>query len=259
MGKLDLEARLAQMKSEAEAAPDNTVEKGASHTSKPKPAPASQKTKKRAPGKAVVREATAPNKMAEKCERFAHAYVRSGCNATRAYKEISPDCTDVTAATEGGKYLRKPQTQRILMPLLEGLMEKNAVNTEFVLSRMLEQANASPLDYFYVNERGQLGGIDVTGITDAQRRNLKTIRMTENSFVDKNGGEHTSRSWHITVVDQQKAIEMFARYLQMFTRDMAEEDLTRIGDLIEAGVKRIRANKDLEAWRTIDAEFSEVG
>ena len=138
--------------------------------------------------------------------------------------------------------------QRILSPLLETLLEKNKVDTEFVISRLLEQANGSALDFFH----GRLGALDLASITDAQRRNLKSIKITDTKY---------GQSISIAVSDQQRAVEMFAKYLQMFTKELEPEDAGRIGDLIEAGVKRIWANKDLNAWREIVAEgtFSQTG
>jgi hypothetical protein len=210
------------------------------------------------PKPAVKRVATRPNKQAEKDQAFAHAYVRHGCNGAAAYRECYPNCKPAGSHVGGSKMLRKATVQRVLEPLLEALMQKNQIDTEFVISRILEQANASPLDYFEV-ERGAIKGIDVGAINDAQRRNLRSIKMTENSFVDKHGNEHSSRSWHITVVDQQKAIEMFAKYLQMFTKSDELEDDARIGDLITLGVKRIREHKSLQAGvDAIEGVFSEV-
>jgi len=239
---------------------DTATAAGAAAAPEKQKKPAAKKRAKRIVPKKV---ATRPNKAAEKAELFAHAYVRTGCNATAAYREaISPNCKDNTAQVEGHKYLSKPMVQQVLAPLLEGLMQKNEVDTEFVISRLLEQANASPLDYFHVDDRGQIVGIDLTGVTEGQRRNLKSIRMTENTFTDKSGNDHTTRSWVITVVDQQKAVEMFARYLKMFsTLEEDAVDAYRIGDRLAEGVKRIRASRDLDAWKddAIDAKFSEVG
>lgn len=256
MAKLDIEARLAELKAKAEAAPDTSIDKG--RETKPKAKPAKPKPKPKAapaPGRAVANSKQA---LALRAQMFAHAYVRSGCNATAAYLETHPGVTPATAAQQGMVWLRKAQTQAVLAPLLEGLMQKNEVDTEFVLSRLLEQANASPLDYFTIDEGGW-PSIDMSAVNDAQRRNLRSVKITENTTVNNDGEERTTRSVTVTVVDQQKAIEMFAKYLKMFTQELAEEDLGRIGDMIEAGVKRIRANKDLDAWRTIDGEFSEVG
>lgn len=217
--------------------------------------------KKTSNNKAVTKKSQAPSKAYENSLQFAHAYVRLQCNATAAYKELYPDVKDTTASTEGWKLLRKPEVQKILFPLLEALMEKNEVDTEFVIGRLLEQADASPLDYFSIKKDGSLGGFDLSAITPAQRRNLKSIKYKKTTFTDSEGEETVTEDFHVTVVDQQKAVEMFAKYLQMFTREMDEEDVARIGDMIEQGVKRIRKNKDLDAWKdgALEGTFSEVG
>ncbi len=200
----------------------------------------------------TISKANAPSKTYENSLKFAHAYVRLQCNATAAYKDLFPDVTDASASTLGWKLLRKVEVQRILFPLLEGLMEKNEVDTQFVIGRLLEQADASPLDYFNITEHGTIDGLDLTSVTPAQRRNLKSIQISDTRY---------GQTIKVTVVDQQKAVEMFAKYLQMFTREMDEDDVERIGDLIEQGVKRIRKNKDLDAWKegALDGQFSEVG
>jgi len=259
MGKINLEERLAAMKAQAEAAPDDTVEKGVAAADK-KPAPKANGKRAQPP---VVRKQQARRTEDDKAQAFAHSYVATGCNATEAYKRaISDRCKDSTAATEGHKYLRKPKVQQYLAPLLEALMAKNEVDAEWVLRRWKEQADGSPLDYFQITDDGDLGQLDLNGITDEQRRNLKEIRVTENTTRNsKDDTEYTTRTVHVKVYDAQKAVEMFAKYLKMLTRDLEEEDVSRIGDLIEAGVKRIRASKDLDAWKNAatEGEFSEVG
>ena len=268
MAKLDLEKRLAQLKAEAEQAPDDTHNPN-TIPADAKPEPGAKKKSKKAPGKAVTKKAPAKKAPAgkrvtpEKASAFAHQYVISGCNATAAYKNaISPTCKDSTAQVQGHRWLSKPIVQQHLAPLLEALMEKNEVNAEWVLGRWKEQADCSPLDYLEEDCNGDIRMRSLESFTDVERRNLKAIRITKTvtrTEGDNFTNESTTYRWHITVQDQQKAVEMFGKYLQMFTRDLDEDEVERIGDLIEQGVKRIRANKNLDAWRTIDAEFSEVG
>lgn len=249
-----LEARLKQLKAEGD-----------------EPEPKKPKAKTKAP--AVKRKAARPKggprssrTAEEKAQLFANAYVRHGCNATLAYKDaISPTCKDTTAQVQGHKYLSKPMVQRYLAPLLEALMEKNEVDAEWVLARWKEQADGSPLDYFYQTPGGDLNLRDLDDFTEVERRNLKSLKVTKSvTEVEGAKGSFTTTTrytWHVTVQDQQKAVEMFAKYLGLLTRTLDEEEVSRIGDLIEAGVKRIRASKDLDAWQqvAIEGEFSEVG
>lgn len=209
--------------------------------------------KERANGKAVKRVPTVRKKADEQDELFAHAYVRHGCNGTKAYLEVFPNVKPESASVLGWKRLRKVNVQRILFPLLESLMEKNAVDTEWVLTRWLEQANGSPLDYFHITSDGELGDLDLNGISDAERRNLKTIKVNRTFIAGREGADDKiNENITITVADQQHAVDMFAKYMRMLTEKMPEEDRDRIGNLIEQGVKRIRACKDLDAWRDID-------
>ena len=245
---LDLEKKLAELKAEH-------GEDGQKQLTAPKKKPAVRKKVAKPTTKGRSSRTTE-----EKAQAFAHAYVAAGCNATEAYKQaISPTCKDTTATANGHKWLSKAQVQKYLAPLLEALMEKNEVNAEWVLARWKEQADGSPLDYFQITPDGDLGQLDLTAINEAQRRNLKEIRVTENTRRTAEGEEYTTRQIHVKVYDAQKAVEMFAKYLGLLTRSLEEEEVERIGDLIELGVKRIRASKSLDAWQTIDAEFSEVG
>ena len=135
--------------------------------------------------------------------------------------------------------------------MLQKLLRKAQVDREWVLNRLTEQANASALDYFTQTSAGQLELRDMNELSDAMRRNLKSIKISKT----KNG-----RSISVTVVDQQQAVGMLAKFLQMFTKKADREDAGRIGDLIERGVKRIRACKDLDAWRDVgvDDKFSDT-
>lgn len=147
--------------------------------------------------------------------------------------------------------LSKPMVQGVLAPLLEALMEKGEVDAKWVLMRWYENSMASPLDYFTITDDGQLGGLDLSAITDAQRTNLRSIEQVPTEYGTR---------IKVTVVDQQKATEMFAKYLKMLVPKLDEEDIDRIGDLLEEGVKRIRKQQDLGAWKdaAIEGKFTEV-
>jgi hypothetical protein len=45
---------------------------------------------------------------------FVDAYIRAGFNASAAYRSIRPNVQDNTSWTEGSKYLRKPEVQKLL-------------------------------------------------------------------------------------------------------------------------------------------------
>jgi len=213
---------------------------------KPEPK-AKPKPRARKPAEKVV---SPPTKAAVNYERFAHVYVSSGCNATEAYRAVKPGCTDMTAAVNGSRLLRNAKTQAFVEPLLAALMDKHKVDTEFAIARLLDQSNGSALDYFK-EVGGELEFIGMDSLTDVQRRNVKSVKISKNQW---------GQSVSLTVNDQQKAVELLGRYLQMFTKEIEPEDVERIGDLIEAGVKRIRANRDLQAWQSgaFEGTFSEV-
>ena len=148
--------------------------------------------------------------------------------------------------------MKSPEVQKVLWPLLEAIMEREEAKSEEIIKRWLEQAEASPLDYFHITERGQLGGIDLTDLTPAQRRNLKSIQISDTKY---------GQNIKVTVVDQQKATELLGRMLGMMQTNLDPETEDRIGDLLEAGVKRIQRKMDADAWKeaAIEGEFTDVG
>ncbi len=85
----------------------------------------------------------------------------------------------------------------------------------------------------------------------AQRANLKEIKITDTKF----GQNITVKVW-----DAQKATDQIGKHLGLLVEKLAEEDIDRIGDLIERGVKRIKATKDLDGWKSVilDVEAVEV-
>lgn len=187
-----------------------------------------------------------PTSSNVKISLFCNEYIKNGLNGAAAYKALHPKASTKTASVEACRYLAKPSIQKVLQPMLRDMLTKAQFDAELVLSRWLEQANASPLDYFAITKDGNLGALNLRDLTEAQRCNLKSIKVSET----KNGTTTT-----VTVCDQQHAVDMIARYLQMFTVKSRPDDDYRIGDLIEEGVKRIRKYKDLDAWREIDSNY----
>ncbi len=261
---MDLDAKIAALKKEhglTEPETGGTRPRAEKKETAPRKDALKPKPKK-TNGKAISRE----EKDDKNNLNFVHAFIRNGCNATGAYQEVFPDCKPASAGVLGWRWLRKVKVQQIMFPLLEALMEKNEVNSEWVLSKWMDYASASPLDYFDIMPDGSLGRLRLDRITDAQRTNLKDIKV-KRTAIEKfdDDGELTFTTIHeeiqIKVVDQARAVDQFAKFLQMLVEKLDPEDMDRIGDLIEAGVKRIRANKDLDAWKTVaaDGQFSDVG
>jgi hypothetical protein len=93
--------------------------------------------------------------------------------------------------------------------------------------------------------------LDFSNLTEDQRLNLKEITVTPTKYGTK---------YSIKTYDAQHAVDMIAKHLGLLVDRLPEKDAGRIGDLIEAGVKRIRATKDLDAWQDIvlDVDVTEV-
>ena len=192
-------------------------------------------------GKATIK----PRRMSENTIRlFCLAYIKHGLNGAAAYKATHPKASTKTASVEACRLLAKPSIQEVLQPMLRDLLVKAEIDAEWVFRRWIEQANASPLDYFHITDDGKLGALNLNGLTEAQRRNLKAIKVTKH---------HGVETITVTVCDQQHAVGMMARHLGLFLQKLAPLKAGRIGDLIEEGVKRIRKAKNLDAWKEIDS------
>ena len=223
---------------------------------KSKTAVPAKKTKKKAP---IRKKSTKGTTQRIDREAFATALIANSMNATAAYKAVSPKVTDESAAVLGHKLLRDVKVVDILTPKLQKLFIDAGIEAEYVFKRWVEMSQGSPLDYFDVEPNGQLGQLNLNGITDAQRINLKEIKV-ERTMVEKTDadGEVThaiiGEKINIKVADQQKAISEIAKHLGLLMDRLADEDVDKIGDLIEQGVARIRASKDLDGWKSITFE-----
>ncbi len=182
--------------------------------------------------------------------QFAYMLIQNNLNAKAAYLALKPDVTARTAEVEGSKLLRKPELIAILTPLLEKLFTEAGIDARWVFHRWVQMSQATPLDYFTINDDGQ-PVLDMSDLTPAQRANVKEIKITDTKF----GQNITVKVW-----DAQKATDQIGKHLGLLVEKLADEDIERIGDLIERGVKRIKATKDLDGWKSVilDVEAVEV-
>ena len=180
---------------------------------------------------------------------FCKELIKNSMNATEAYLAVNPKVKRTTAATEGYKLLREPETVEILTPLLQELFVDAGIEAEYVFKRWLEIAEGSAADYFTFGGGNPV--LDMSNMTPAQERNLKSISVS-----------HTQHgtNYKIETYDAQKAIDTIGKHLGLLVDKLAEEDIERIGDLLEKGVARIRSSRDLDGWKTIvfDGEATEV-
>ncbi len=178
---------------------------------------------------------------------FCKELIKSGMDATAAYKAVSPSVSNATARNNGSRMLAEAGTVKILQPMLARLFSKAGIDADYVFRRWAEMAEASPLDYFEVTDSGDLGSLRLNDLTPAQRCNLQSIKVTE--YMSE--GVVTSRATQVKVLNQQRAIEMIAKHLGLLVDRMAQEDVERIGDVIERGISRIKKSRDLDGWKDI--------
>lgn len=209
---------------------------------RPRKKPAAKKAKKTNNKAAPRAKARAIAKHRIDRTLFCKELIKNSMNAAAAYKAVSPNVTDGTAKVEGHRLLTEPNVVKILTPMLAKLFIDAGIEADYIFKRWLSQSQASPLDYFKITKDGKLGDLDLSNLTEDQRLNLKAIKVTPTKF-----GETIS----VTVCDQAHAVDMIAKHLGLLAEKLPAEDGERIGDLIEAGVRRIKASKDLEGWRSI--------
>ena len=246
----NLAENLAKLKAGESLAPASEVkrkhtQKKTSRTNKVRKADANKVHKKSAAktNSKVISKPEVINKL------FAHALIRNKMNASAAYRELHPKCSDKTASVEGHKSLAKPSVIAELTPLLEKLFTDAGIETEYVFRRWLEIASGSAADYFTFDSGAPV--LDMSAMTPAQYANIKKISI-------KPGRDGTAYAIEVYCAD--RAVDNIAKHLGLLVEKLPEEDVERIGDMLERAVKRIRQTKDLDGWRDIvlDAEFTEV-
>lgn len=184
-----------------------------------------------------------PRRINESAARlFCSEYIKSGLNGAAAYKATHPKASTKTASVEACRLLAKPSIQEILQPMLQETIDQAKIDRKWVVRRLVEQSEASPLDYFDVNEDGTLGPLALSDLSPAQRRNLKSIKVTRTRW---------GQSVTVTVYDQQRALSILAKIIGLIPTRFREETQDRVGDLIERGVQAIRKYKDLDAWKEV--------
>jgi len=184
--------------------------------------------------------------------RFCQELIANSMNATAAYKAVSPKVTDKTAAANGHKLLRETETIDILTPMVAKLFIDAGIEADYVFKRWVEMSQASPFDYFWIDDEGNMHLRATETLTQAQKLNCRKIKITENITRNKKDDtEYRTVRTELETVDQQKAVDTIGKHLGLLVEKLDEESIDRIGDLIEQGVARIRASKDLDGWKSI--------
>ena len=112
--------------------------------------------------------------------RFCQELIKHGMNASAAYRALSPSVNANTAKVEGHRLLTDPNVVKILTPMLEKLFTDAAIDVEYVLRRWLEIAEGSAADYFTFEDGYPV--LNMSDLTPAQMRNLKSITITEHKY-----------------------------------------------------------------------------
>ena len=99
--------------------------------------------------------------------------------------------------------------------MLEKLFTDADIEATYVFRRWVEMSQATPLDYFTINDDGQ-PVLDMSDLTPAQRANLKEIKITDTKF----GQNITVKVW-----DAQKAVDMIGKHLGLLVEKLPEGDV----------------------------------
>lgn len=77
-------------------------------------------------------------------QRFADEYIANGRNATKAYKIISPNAKDTTAASKGYEWIRKGEISRYIRDKTKERLDASNLTAQDVIDELISIGFARP-------------------------------------------------------------------------------------------------------------------
>lgn len=175
-------------------------------------------------------------------DRFAAIYVANGRNATRAYMKIFPNAKEITARTEGCKYLAKPYVQSEVDRLTQEGFKKEHLSAEETLALVARLARSDMGDLYW-----KPGELDSEGkpthvgrqkplheLPESVRRNIKSIEHTENDGVE---------IVKVTLWDKPGQIRNALQHHRLIS-DKVEVGVDKeFGDMLKAAIRNLEGGK----------------
>lgn len=162
----------------------------------------------------------------------ADLYVQAGYTATR-----DPDAAYDNATSGAYLLLRQPAVEAALAEERAMMKVRMAIDADYVLRKLVTMAEASLLDFGYVNDQGELV-IDLTNATRDQLQAIQEIKVEE----QLGGRKRTT----IKLIDRAKLIKLIGQHtdIRAFMERHSVEASTQLSDALAAGIARARAAID---------------
>jgi hypothetical protein len=185
---------------------------------------------------------------------FALELLRNNFNATQAYLAIYPNGTRQSAAVSANRLYHDEDTQRYLTALVKQLHDDQKLDVDFIYEKWYSHATASPVDYLDFAEDGSVSLKDVSQLPRELQENLRSLNVTINRTHDEHGKENVSTHVQISVVDQQKAVEMMAKSAGLL-RDKVDLNVNfKSSEFIEEAVARMKNIGNLHLGKVYDED-----
>lgn len=180
---------------------------------------------------------------------FCHAFLfgTARYNATEAYLVINPTVSRGSASELGSRLLARVETQQALARMAREALARNELRANEIIGHWLAMSVANVMDYFDIDEKGQLSLKDLTKLDVAVQRNISQLEVT----TEKVNEMVTAQKVKLKLVDRRAVLDSMAKAAELFGK-LAREDQGNdgIASAIEQGFERVRKRM---GGQTIDA------
>lgn len=124
-------------------------------------------------------------------EKFANYYIEEGGNASEAFRRANPiskNWKDEAVWVEASKMCSRPNVRLRIKELQEQAKKRSDITKDDAIQILVDWLNIDPTDFVEATEDGVVVK-DLKGLSDAQRKSIKSIVPTANGvrveFYDK--------------------------------------------------------------------------
>ncbi len=165
------------------------------------------------------------NGLTELQQGFADAYLEQPVgerSASAAYRKIKPECTAATAKTQGPRMLAiacvKAYVDERTEKIIDDIEAKQLVTHADIVKELMHVGFGRVTDVVRVDEDGNVWAVSTDDWDERSRAALKTLKMNTTEHGDGDDQYRTQKT-EMTFHDKLKALEMLARYKNMFKED----------------------------------------
>lgn len=158
------------------------------------------------------------SKLNPRHDRFAHTYVKNGCNAGAAYRACYPKASQATAETEGPQLLRNPRIASLVAKLMGSQLAKIDASAESIKLELARIAKADIAQAF--DKRGRL--LPLQKIPEDVRRAISSLEY------DAKTGKPKVRFW-----SKNEALGLLAKHHGLLREILEVKDVTETRDITD--------------------------